>query len=151
MGEISTVGLDIAKSVFQVHGIDAGGTVVVRRQLRRVEVEKFFAELAPCLVAMEACGSAHYWARTIVALGHEVRLLPPAHVKPYVKRGRLRRGATHLAGAMRTEKPSARKMDSDPVFPDPTPFPRTPFPWRGIRGDAIAAQFPAAIEKPERE
>jgi transposase len=88
MGEISTIGLDLAKSVFQVHGVDGSGAVVVRRQVRRSEVLRFFSGLAPCLVAMEACGSAHYWARQVRGMGHEVRLLPPAHVKPYVKRGR---------------------------------------------------------------
>jgi transposase len=88
MVEIITIGLDIAKSVFQVHGVDGSGAVVVRRQLRRSEVLKFFGGLAPCLVGMEACGSSHFWARQVGALGHEVRLLPPAHVKPYVKRGR---------------------------------------------------------------
>ena len=88
MVEISTVGLDIAKAVFQVHGVDAAGSVVVRRQLRRGGVLTFFSGLAPCVVGMEACGSGHYWARQVAALGHQVRLLPPAHVKPYVKRGR---------------------------------------------------------------
>lgn len=88
MVEIITVGLDIAKSVFQVHGVDAAGEVALRRQLRRVEVLKFFCNLPPCLVGMEACGTAHYWARALRALGHDARLLPPAHVKPYVKRGK---------------------------------------------------------------
>jgi transposase len=88
MVEIITVGLDIAKSVFQVHGVDAAGEVALRRQLRRVEVLKFFRNLPPCLVGMEACGTAHYWARALRALGHDARLLPPAHVKPYVKRGK---------------------------------------------------------------
>ena len=88
MVEIITIGLDIAKSVLQVHGVDAEGKVVVRRQLRRSEVLKFFADLPFCLVGMEACGTSHYWARQVGALGHEVRLLPPIHVKPYVKRGR---------------------------------------------------------------
>ncbi len=88
MVEIITIGLDIAKNVFQVHGVDGGGEVALRRQLRRAEVVSFFGKLPPCLVGMEACGSAHYWARQIAALGHEVRLLPPAHVKPYVKRGK---------------------------------------------------------------
>ena len=78
MSEIITIGLDIAKNVFQVHGVDASGTVIVRRQLRRAEVLKFFGKLAPCLVGLEACGTAHYWARQIGALGHEVRLLAPA-------------------------------------------------------------------------
>ena len=88
MTKISTIGLDLAKNVFQVHGIDASGTVVVRRQLKRAAVERFFAGLPPCLVGMEACGSAHHWARVIRRYGHEVRLMPPAYVKPYVKRNK---------------------------------------------------------------
>jgi transposase len=88
MGEISTIGLDLAKHVFQVHGVDEQGQAVVRRQLRRGAVLKFFAELPPCTVGIEACGSAHYWAREIMALGHRVKLMPPAYVKPYVKRGK---------------------------------------------------------------
>jgi len=86
--EIVVVGLDLAKNVFQVHAIDEQGQPVVRRQLRRAEVLKFFAKLSPCLVGMEACASAHYWGREIGALGHQVRLMPPAYVKPYVKRGK---------------------------------------------------------------
>lgn len=85
---ISMIGLDIAKSVFQVHGIDAAGEVVVRRKLRRGQMTRFFSKLAPCVVALEACGSAHYWGRELMALGHEVRLVPPAYVKAYVKRGK---------------------------------------------------------------
>jgi transposase len=88
MGEISTIGLDIAKNVFQVHGVDVSGTVVLRRQLRRGQVEKFFAQLAPTKVGMEACGSAHHWARVIGRYGHEVRLMPPIYVKPYIKRNK---------------------------------------------------------------
>ncbi|WP_430386275.1 IS110 family transposase [Blastomonas fulva] len=84
--EIVVIGLDLAKNVFQVHAIDAQGQPVVRRQLRRAEVLKFFAKLPPCLVGMEACASAHYWGWEIGALGHQVRLMPPAYVKPYVKR-----------------------------------------------------------------
>jgi len=86
--EIVVVGLDLAKNVFQIHAIDAAGQPVVRRQLRRAEMLKFFAKLPPCLVGMEACASAHYWGREIGALGHQVRLMPPAYVKPYVKRGK---------------------------------------------------------------
>jgi transposase len=88
MGEIATIGLDLAKNVFQVHGIDAHGAVLMRRQLRRAEVLAFFIKLPPCLVGMEACATAHHWAREIAKLGHEVRLIPPAYVKPYVKRGK---------------------------------------------------------------
>jgi transposase len=82
----TTIGLDIAKSVFQVHGVDAEGKTVVRRKLRRGEVVAFFAKLPPCLVGLEACGGAHYWAREIGKLGHDVRLIPPADVKAYVRR-----------------------------------------------------------------
>ncbi len=88
MNKISTIGLDLAKSVLQVHGIDTQGRVVVRRQLRRKEVLSFFAELPPCLVGMEACATAHYWGRELIKLGHTVKLMPPAYVKPYVKRGK---------------------------------------------------------------
>jgi transposase len=86
MAEIVTIGLDIAKSVFQVHGVDAAGQVVVRRQLRRSHVLKFFAGLAPCIVGIEACATSHYWSRELQALGHSVKLMPPSYVKPYVKR-----------------------------------------------------------------
>jgi transposase len=86
MAEITTIGLDIAKSVFQVHGVDAAGQVVVRRQLRRSHVLKFFAGLAPCVVGVEACATSHYWSRQLQALGHSVKLMPPSYVKPYVKR-----------------------------------------------------------------
>jgi transposase len=86
--EISTIGLDLAKSVFQVHGIDAAGRVVVRKALRRSQVLPFFTKLPPCLVGLEACGTSHHWARELTRLGHDVRLMPPAYVKPYVKRGK---------------------------------------------------------------
>src|SRR6267154_2849485 len=88
MEQITTIGLDLAKNVFQVHGVDAAGKVLVRKQLRRAEVLRFFAPLPPCLVGMEACGTAHHWARELTKLGHTVRLMPPAYVKPYVKRGK---------------------------------------------------------------
>jgi transposase len=88
MRTITTIGLDLAKKVFQVHGVDAEGRVVVARKLRRKEVLAFFAKLPPCLVGMEACGSAHCWAREITKLGHTVKLMPPRYVKPYVKRGK---------------------------------------------------------------
>src|SRR5215831_5689552 len=86
MQTVITIGLDIAKSVFQVHGVDAAGQVVVRRQLRRRHVVAFFQKLPPSLVGMEACASSHHWSRELQALGHRVRLMPPAYVKPYVKR-----------------------------------------------------------------
>src|SRR5689334_15924589 len=86
MQAVTTIGLDIAKSVFQVHGIDAAGKVVVHRQLKRRYVLAFFQRLQPCLVGIEACASSHHWSRELQALGHTVRLMPPAYVKPYVKR-----------------------------------------------------------------
>ena len=86
MHTVTTIGLDIAKSVFQVHGIDAQGKVVIRRQLRRRYVLAFFEKLPPCLVGIEACASSHHWSRELQALGHTVRLMPAAYVKPYVKR-----------------------------------------------------------------
>ena len=86
MQTITTIGLDIAKSVFQVHGVGTDGQVVVRRQLKRRYVLAFFQKLPPCLVGIEACASAHHWSRELQALGHTVKLMPPAYVKPYVKR-----------------------------------------------------------------
>jgi transposase len=86
--QITTIGLDLAKHVFQVHAVDAAGVVVLRKALRRAQVLPFFAKLAPCLIGIEACGTSHYWARELIRLGHEVRLMPPAYVKPYVKRGK---------------------------------------------------------------
>src|SRR3984957_18323506 len=86
MQTITTIGLDIAKSVFQVHGVDNDGKVVIRRQLKRRYVLAFFEKLQPCLVGIEACASSHHWSRELQALGHEVRLMPPAYVKAYVRR-----------------------------------------------------------------
>src|SRR5919205_950133 len=88
MHGVTTIGLDIAKSVFQVHGIDAEGKVIIRRRLKRRYVLAFFQKLPSCLVGLEACASSHYWSRELKALGHTVRLMPPAYVKPYVKRGK---------------------------------------------------------------
>jgi transposase len=88
MEQVTTIGLDLAKNVFQLHGVDAAGNVLLRKQLRRGDVLRFFAGLSPCLVGMEACATAHYWARELAKLGHTVRLMPPAYVKPYVKRGK---------------------------------------------------------------
>src|SRR5499433_4344264 len=86
MQAVTTIGLDIAKSVFQIHGVDAVGNVIVRRQLKRRYVLPFFRKLPPCLVGIEACASSHHWSRELQALGHTARLMPPAYVKPYVKR-----------------------------------------------------------------
>ena len=86
--QITTIGLDLAKNVFQVHGVDAEGTVVVRRKLRRAKVREFFAGLTPCLVGMDACGTAHFWARELIATGHQVKIMPPSYVKAYVRRGK---------------------------------------------------------------
>jgi transposase len=83
--KITTIGIDLAKTVFQVHGVDERGEVLLRKQLKRKDVAVFFANLEPCLIGMEACGSAHYWGRTLSALGHTVRLMAPQFVKPYVK------------------------------------------------------------------
>jgi len=82
---ITRVGIDLAKTVFQVHGVDAKGKAVLRKQLKRAQVLEFFANLRLCVIGMEACGSAHYWARKLTALGHEVMLMAPQLVKPYVK------------------------------------------------------------------
>ena len=86
LSSVTTGGLDLAKHVFQVHGIDASGRVVVAKAIRRNKLLEFFASLPPCLVGLEACGSAHYWARELMALGHEARMMPPAYVKPYIRR-----------------------------------------------------------------
>src|SRR5438128_11125806 len=88
MGEVTTIGLDLAKHVFQVHGVDAEGATVLRKQLRRAQVLAFFSRLPPCLVGLEACATAHYWARELEATGHEVRLMPAQYVKAYVKRNK---------------------------------------------------------------
>jgi hypothetical protein len=88
MGEVSTIGLDIAKSVFQIHGVDVAGTVVVRKRITRARLLEFFAALSPCLVGIEACPTAHHWSRRLQALGHMVRLLPPRYVKAYLKRSK---------------------------------------------------------------
>jgi len=88
MDQISIVGIDLAKSVMQVHGVDAAGAVVVQRRLRRGQVMGFFARLPRCVIGLEACATAHYWGRELKALGHEVRLIPPAYVKAYVRRNK---------------------------------------------------------------
>ena len=88
MGEVSTIGLDIGKSVFQIHGVDADGTVVIRKRISRAKLLEFFASLPACRVGIEACPSGHYWSRRLQALGHTVRLLPPSYVKAYLKRSK---------------------------------------------------------------
>ena len=88
---VTRVGLDLAKRAFQVHAVDAKGGIVVARKLTRSQLIPFFAELPPCVVAMEACSSAHHWGRALIELGHEVRLIPPAPVKPYVRRNKATR------------------------------------------------------------
>ena len=88
MKEVTTIGVDLAKNVFQVHGIDGSGDTVIRRQFRRRQLLPFFAKQPPCLVGMEACATSHHWAREIAALGHEVWLMPARYVKPYVKRNK---------------------------------------------------------------
>ena len=101
MNEVTTTGVDFAKNVFQVHGVDASGRTVMRRQLRRGQVLPFFRKQPPCLVGMEACATAHHWARGLEALGHRVWLMPPRYVKPYVKRNK-----NHAAEGKRSARPS---------------------------------------------
>jgi transposase len=88
MGEVSTIGLDIAKSVFQVHGVDVDSAVVIRKRISRPKLLEFFAVLPPCLIGIEACPTGHHWSRGLQALGHTVRLMPPSYVKAYVKRSK---------------------------------------------------------------
>lgn len=108
MGEINTIGLDIAKHVFQVHGVDESGRVLVRQRIRRCDVVKFFAQAPRCVVGMEACGSGSYWARRLKDLGHDVRLMAPAHVKPYVKPGRKNDAADAAAICEAVSRPHMR-------------------------------------------
>ena len=88
MQAVTTIGLDIAKSVFQVHGVDDAGAVMIRKRIGRSKVLEFFAKLPPCLVGIEACATAHHWGRELQALGHTVKLMPPSYVKAYLKRGK---------------------------------------------------------------
>lgn len=88
MNEVITIGVDLAKNVFQIHGVDAEGAVIVRRQLRRRQMLPFFKKQPSCLVGIEACATSHHWARQLVGLGHQVKLMPPRYVKPYVKRNK---------------------------------------------------------------
>ena len=86
--DITTIGIDLAKSVFQLHGIDSSGKVLIKKQIKRAQMAEYFVSLKPCLVGMEACGSAHHWARKLESFGHTVKLMPPQYVKPYVKTNR---------------------------------------------------------------
>lgn len=88
MSEVTTIGLDIAKNVFHLHGADAGGSALFSRKISRTKLLEFFAKQPPCLVALEACGGAHHWARELTRFGHQVKLIPPAYVKPFVKRNK---------------------------------------------------------------
>lgn len=134
MGEVSTIGLDLAKTVFQAHGADASGTVVFRKK-RRDQLLGFFSSQPRCVVAMEACASAHYWAREIAALGHETKLIPPAYVKPFVKR-------------QKNDMPMPRrsvKRRSGPrcgLLGPRAPRPRAP-PWSSAREISWSARHPA--------
>lgn len=105
----TTIGLDIAKHVFQMHGVDAAGRVVARKKLRRSQVAAFFGALPPCLIGMEACGTAHYWARELAALGHTVRLMPATYVKAYAKRGK----SDAIAEAIRTQLEALQTAAAD--------------------------------------
>ena len=117
MQAVTTIDLDIAKSIFQVHAVDAEGNVVARRKLKRRYVVAFFQKLPRCLVGIEACASSHHWARELQALGHTVRLMPPAYVKPYVKRHKnvllmprqsVKRLPEQTCGSWRPRRPSSR-------------------------------------------
>ena len=108
MQSIATIGLDIAKSVFQVHGVDAAGQVVIRRQLRRRHVLAFFQKLPPCLVGIEACASSHHWSRELQALGHKVRLMP--QVTPRTQRRFARRSRDPTCGSCRPRRSSNRAV-----------------------------------------
>ena len=117
MGEVSTIGIDIAKSVFQVHGVDTDGAVVIRKRIGRTKILKFFTDLPRCLVGMEACATAHHWARELKRLGHDVRLMPPTYVKAYVKRSKndaadaaaiARRSRDHQCAMCQSRAPSSK-------------------------------------------
>ena len=119
MGEVTTIGLDLAKRVFQAHGVDAASTVVLERQMRRAELLRFFGKLPRCLIGLEACATAHYWGRELAALGHEVRLIPPHYVKPYVRRNKsdramrrpfARRSVGRRCGSCRSKTPRSRQV-----------------------------------------
>lgn len=107
MSEVSIIGLDIAKHVFQAHGVDASGHAILRKKIARSKLLPFFAAHPPCLVVLEACGGAHHWARELLKLGHDVRLIAPAYVKPFVKRQK-NDGANAEAICEAAQRPSMR-------------------------------------------
>lgn len=107
--QVTTISLDLSKNVFQLHGVDAAGNVLLHKQLRRGDVLRFFAGLSPCLVGKEACATAHYWARELAKLGHTVRLMPPAYLKPYAK-PYVKRGKTDAADAEAIAEAVTRAM-----------------------------------------
>jgi hypothetical protein len=112
MSEVSTIGLDIAKSVFQLHGVDVAGAVVVRKRVSRAKVLEYFGELPPCLVGIEACPSAHHWGRKLQTLGHTFKLIPPSYVKAYLKRGKNDANDAEAICEAAT-RPSMRSSDQD--------------------------------------
>jgi len=136
MQTVTTIGFNIAKSVLQVHGVDAVGQVVVRRQLKRRHVLAFFEKLPPCLVGIEACASSHHWSRELQALGHTVRLMPPAYVKPYVKRQKNDMAdAEALRGGYQSQHAVRANKDTRAAkLPDASPHPSSVHP-PADRGD----------------
>jgi transposase len=120
MKQVSMIGLDLAKNVFAVHGIDAAGNVVIRRSFRRAQLEKFFSKLPPTVVGMEACGGAHHWGRRLGGMGHEIRMMPAAYVTPYVKRnkndGRDAEGVCEAAGRPTMRFVPVKSLESQAVL-----------------------------------
>jgi hypothetical protein len=130
LSSVTTVGLDLAKHVFQVHAIGAFGRVIVAKALRRKDVLAFFAQLPECLVGMEACGSAHHWARELIKLGHDARMMPPAYVKPYVRR--------HMPSFV------LRRSTAKPN----EPFPAEPLCGEGLDATAVHSSLQDASIRP---
>ena len=148
---VTRVGLDLAKRIFQVHAVDANGEIVVARKLGRAQLTPFFAALPPCTVAMEACASAHHWGRALMELGHEVRLLPPAHVKPYVRRNKSDQvDAAAIYEAMKSPWPAirARAFDREPGRADAPSGARVA--RRPAYGGAQCFARPSGRDRPRR-
>src|SRR5437764_9042132 len=135
MSEITTIGLDLAKHVFQVHGIDAEGTTVLRKRLRRNQVLAFFSRLPRCVVGLEACATAHYWGRELAALGHEVRLMPAQYVKAYIRRNK-NDAADAEAICEAVQRPRMRFV---------------PVKTSGAAGKPAAASWPRAVGAPAHD